>query len=82
MDNPLVGVASPKLRDSTVERLRACLRPRRLTSTDGQFDIGYERAKQDILDVLNNELRPTHTDHALEKAAGSNRSLLSRLLRQ
>ncbi len=53
--NEITTALSPVLNDRTLLKLRAFARPTRMTDQSGQFDIGYERCKQDLLELIDFE---------------------------
>lgn len=46
------AVNSPPISDTTLYKLTCFLRPTRMDANTTQFDIGYERCKQDLAELL------------------------------
>lgn len=57
----ITSVTAPAVTDEGVKRLRAFCLPKKLHSNSTLFDAGYEQAKRDFLERLEQEVGKTST---------------------
>ena len=86
------SVNAPALGQKGIERLLAWARPKRMSNDNTTFDMGYEQAKADLLELLYKEvgipadqqfnLQRSTIEQRAQRNNEADQSLLSRWLRR
>lgn len=85
------SVNAPAIGQKGIERIIAWARPKRMTSEQTTFDMGYEQAKRDLLEIVYKEVgipadhqtnleRRTIEERQAQEHRAADRSLISRFL--
>lgn len=69
----LQALSTPLIADKTLRRLLGFARPKHHTSASTQFDMGYERCKQDLLELVYHEIGLKPENAELHTAASKDK---------